>query len=377
MKKCVLFISFVLLLLLLSGCKKEKVNSENTKVTLTPTSLPVVTLPPENVADQNTDGIDSGQVENQQKLLEYYPIQADVEYIYEGKGNEYASYKVYTDFLDSVNNKVQTRTNNGGSETVRVIQIKGGKVSIIYSMNECYYRENFIDKTSTKKPEILLMEPLVKGTQWTLPDGRKRYISAVDVKVDTPSGIYKAIEVTTEGKGDNTKDYYAPKAGLVKSVFNSGGTKISSSLSKINTNTQLKQKIAVYYPDSDEKMHQESLTLAFRTGDVIRTVLEKALKQEAVKKSYLPLLSANTVINSLYLGKDKIVYVDFSKDFTEEMNLGSGFEALVLQCITNTLGNYYGVDKVYITIAGKPYESGHILMKKGETFKVNMDSLVK
>jgi hypothetical protein len=59
------------------------------------------------------------------------------------------------------------------------------------------------------------------------------------------------------------------------------------------------------------------------------------------------------------------------------MNAGSGYEAMILQCITNTLGNYYNTDQVYITIEGKPYESGHIVMKKGETFKVNYDNVIK
>jgi spore germination protein GerM len=55
------------------------------------------------------------------------------------------------------------------------------------------------------------------------------------------------------------------------------------------------------------------------------------------------------------------------------MNAGAAYESLILQSITNTLGNFYGVDEVYIMVEGKPYESGHILLKKGETLKVNMD----
>ena len=59
------------------------------------------------------------------------------------------------------------------------------------------------------------------------------------------------------------------------------------------------------------------------------------------------------------------------------MNAGAGYELLILQSITNTLGDYYGVKEVNITIDGKLYESGHILMKKGETFKVNYDKVVQ
>ncbi len=367
MKKLTFSIILLLLLLSFGGCNKNKVNVENDQITVSPSPQPAVTLP-----DEDSSGTDSEENTDLRKVQDYYPIQADAEYVYEGKGNEYASGHVYTDFVDAANDKVQTRTNNGGSETVKVIQIKDGKVSVLFTENECYYRDNLMDKTSPGG-EVLLMEPLVKGTQWTLSDGRKRYISGVDVVMNTPIGKFQTLEVTTEGDNDTTIDYYAPQVGLVKSVFGSGDLEVSSTLSKISTNTPLTQTIDVFYPDEDEKIYTEPLTLSFRTNDVTRQILVAALLQEAIKESYLPLISENTEINSLYLGDDKIVYVDFSSDLIKDMNLGSGYETLVLQCITNTLGNYYGTGKVYITVGGKPYESGHILMKKGETFKVDLD----
>jgi spore germination protein GerM len=117
--------------------------------------------------------------------------------------------------------------------------------------------------------------------------------------------------------------------------------------------------------------------LSFRTGDITRQVLETALTQKAANENYLPLASTNTKINSMYLGDDKIVYADFSPELVTEMNAGAGIELQIIQCITNTLGSYYGTDRVYITIDGKPYESGHLLMKKGETFKVDMDNVIR
>lgn len=377
MKRVLLLVSMIILLVSFSACNKNKAN-ENLNATPTSSPSPIVTLPPETVKDDVTSGAKSEEDTNGLKLLEYYPIQADAEYVYEGKGNEYAAFNIFTDFIDAANNKIQTRTNNGGTETIRVIEIKDGKVSVIYKINECYYRDNFMKKTATKnETEILLMEPLIKGTEWTTPEGDKRYISAIDVEVDTPSGKYKAIEVTTAYNDSTTKDYYAPKVGLVKTVFGSGDMEVSSSLSKINTSKSYTQTIDIFYASSDEKIYTEPLTLSFKTNDITRIVLQEALRQEAVKENYLPLISTKTKINSLYLGDDQIVYVDFSVDLVNDMNVGSGYETLVLQSITNTLGNYYGVSKVYITIDSKPYESGHILMKKGETFKVNMDAVVR
>ncbi len=373
MRRLIVMVVMLFVLLALNGCNKNKTDDQNAQLTISPTLQPVVTQP-----DEDTSGTQPDQETGTRALADYFLIQADSQYVYEGKGNEYASYTVYTDFVDTANNKVQTRTDNGGSQTVRVIELKDGKVSVIYTANECYYRDSFMDKTASAESEVLLMEPLEEGTQWTLPDGKKRYISAVDVSVDVPFGQCKALEVTTEGTDYVTKDYYAPQVGLIKSVYTSSeanADEVSSSLKELNTNIPYTQTIDVYYPDTDEKIYVEPLTLSLRTNEVTSEVLVEALRQEAVKESYLPLVSENTVINRMYLGEDGIVYVDFSQDLIKDMNLGSGYEALVLQSITNTLGNYYGVKEVCITVAGKPYESGHILMKEGETFSVNMEKV--
>ena len=95
------------------------------------------------------------------------------------------------------------------------------------------------------------------------------------------------------------------------------------------------------------------------------------------KDNCLPLISEKTKINYMYLGKDHIAYIDFSKDLIDDMNVGASYESLILQSITNTIGNYYGTEKVYLTIDGKPYESGHLSFKKGELLTVNLDGVVE
>lgn len=367
MKKNLFTASIIILLILLSGCGKgtEPENGDQ----ITPTQTPAEALP-----DQETQE----DTEASATVKDYYPFQADHELVYEGQGNEYASYRRYIDFIDKENNRIQTRTNNGGTETVEVIEIKNGTLSVIKSINECYYREDFLDGvTSDDDAEILLMEPLKQGTEWLLSDGRKRYISDMATQIETPAGSYKAIEVTTKGSEDTTKDYYALGIGLVKSVYLAKDMEVTSSLSEINTNTPFTQQIEVYYPDADEKIYVEPVSITFQTDDITERIMEETLKKHADKDTYLPLASDNTVINSLYLGENNIVYVDFSGEFVRDMNVGSGYELLILQSVTNTLGGYYQSNEVTITLDGKPYESGHILMKEGETFKVSMEKVVR
>ncbi len=373
MKKRIMLSVMLILAALLSACGKQGQQEENNTVTATPTSAPVLTLPAKDVPEENE--VKDSSDEDLLKVENYYPFEANTEYIYAGEGNEYAGFSRYIDYIDQKNHRLQTRTTNGGTETVRVIEVADGKVSVNYIVNECYYRENFLDRSSGEEGEILLMEPLVEGTEWTLPDGRKRYISQTKVQVVTPYGTFDALEVTTQDSESITKDYYGFGVGLVKTVFTSDALEVVSTLSEVNKDTAFTRTISLYHPGIDETIYADKTQISFQTGEDSENVLEKLLKKEATDDTYLPLLGPNVEINDIYLDKEGIVNVDFSTDFVKEMNAGAGYESLILQSIVNTLGDYYGASQVSITLGGKLYESGHILMKEGETFRVNFDDV--
>jgi hypothetical protein len=335
-------------------------------------------------SNTNTEKASKNAIKNVNKnisvftIKNYYPFKPNVKYVYEGNGMEYASYTVFVDYFND--DRIQIRTNNGGTEVVKVLENKAGELNIILNKPEIYYRENFITKPAMQN-EIILKNPIIKGTTWTLADGRKRYISNVDVQINTPSGNFKALEVTTESdaasKGDKVLDYYAQGVGLVKTMYTSKGVSVTSTLSKIVNNSSLVQSVTFYYPNiTDSKLYFVKKDLSFNTNDVTKIYFEKAFK-ESPKNELGKLLSPNAKIKSLYLSNNNIVFIDFSKEFVSEMNAGSGYEAMILQCITNTIGGYYGVNKVYITVEGQPYSSGHIVMKKGEAFTVNTKNSIE
>lgn len=376
MKKLILTISFILIFVLLIGCAKTDTGNETNDISSTPEPTDTVTAeitekpePTQAVAEPTPQ-----VTEESLTIADYFPLNENTKYIYEGEGNEYASYSVFTDYISK--NRIQLRTNNGGSELVRVLENKDGQLTVLLSRGEIYYRENLLNSTD-ENTEILLKEPLVKGTEWTLADKRKRFISNVDVEITTPAETFQALEVTTEGEDDKVVDYYAAEVGLIKSIFTSGGMDVTSTLSKIEENVPFEQTIRFYYPNVNEDViYLVEKQLLFNTNDITKIELVDAIKD--IKKDNLdPVLSSNTKINSLYLNKDNVVYVDFTKELLSEMNAGSGYETLILQCITNTLGDYYGVKEVYITVDGKPYESGHYSMKKGEAFQADMENVVE
>ncbi len=345
MKKSALVICLILLMVFLSCCANNNVENSS------------------QINSQNSNTILT--------IKDYFNYVSNTKYVYEGQGNEYASYTVFVDYID--NNRVQIRTNNGGTELVNVLENKNGVLAVVLSRGECYYREN-LTGSPIENEEILLKEPLVKGTEWTLSDNRKRYISNVNIDITTPMGKYKAIEVTTEGNQDKTLDYYAKNIGLIKSVFVSGDNEISSTLIKIQSNTPLIQNIKFYYPNVfEDKIYFTNKQISFNTNDITKIIIENAFK-DLTNEKFGKVLSTNAKIKSLYLNKDNKVYIDFTKELISEMNAGSGYESMILQSITNTLGQYYGVDKVYLTVEGSEYSSGHILMNKGEFFTVNLQN---
>ncbi|NMA69900.1 MAG: GerMN domain-containing protein [Desulfitobacterium sp.] len=350
MKKLSIILSLIFVLTLVGCTGKEP----------TPQDEPT---PNQQQGEQTTQGA---------SLEDYLDYQANTKYYYEGHGNEYASFTKYVDYKSD--GKVQLRTNNGGTETVRVLGIENGQLIQMLGQGETYYRENLTNSPKLDyNGEVILKEPLQEGTTWTLPDNRTRTITGVDVEVTTPAGTYKAIEITTEGEYSKIRDYYAPKVGLVKSLFvGEDDYEVSSVLSKLEKETPLTQSVTIYYPNiDDDKLRTTNVEFSFKTNDITKDILAKELKKEAGDRGRL--IGENVKIQSLYLNQDGRVYVDFSKELVTEMNAGSGYEAMLLQSIVNTLGDYYGVSEVYLTIDNQPYSSGHIEMKKGEFFKVTRD----
>lgn len=322
--------------------------------------------------DLNINPEEQQQTEVEHSLKNYFAYQENTRYVYQGQGNEYASYTTSVDYIKG--NRVQLRSNNGGTETVKVLENNNGQLTLLLAKGETYYREDFTQGPSlSSNGEVILKEPFLKGTTWTLADNRKRTISNIDVTVTTPSGNYKAIEVTTEGKSDKVLDYYAPNIGLVKTVFTANGMQVSSTLSKLEKNVPLVQSVKFYYPNINEgKLYFTDKKLTFNTNDITKQLFEKEFKGQDQGNSS-KLIGPNVKIKSLYLNKDNMVYIDFSHELLGEMNAGAGYESMILQSIVNTVGAYYGVEKVYLTVEGNPYSSGHIAMKKGEAFTVNLN----
>lgn len=312
--------------------------------------------------------------EAERKLADYFPIRENVKYVYEGSGNEFAGYQIYTDYISG--DKIQQRMENGGTATVRVYELKDGKLTLLLSKSEVYYRENMLQK-SDNSAEVLLMEPLKKGTSWTLKDGRQRTITGVSKEIQTPMGTLKAIEIVTEGSDGTTVDYYAKGIGLIKTVFQSGGLEVSSTLAAVEEAAARTQMVRLYYPDfltGEIKYKEKEVT--YRTNDNTAGILEEAYKG-VINDALGIVLSTDAAIKSLALDGENKVRLDLNDAFAAGMNANAAFEAMVLQSIANTFGDYYNAESVILTVEGKPFTSAHTKMKEGQSIPVKRDGTVK
>lgn len=308
-------------------------------------------------------------------IADYFPVRENTMKEYEGIGNEFAEKKTFVEFYED--GKVQIKEENPGTTFVRVLEYKDGELREIYAEGEFYHIENMLN-ANTNRNNILLKEPIEIGNSWTNDDGSIKEITSLNERVETSSGTYEALEVTTRYQsGDILKEYYAKDIGLVASIYEQGGNVVKTLLKEIK-NTPKELTVEAYYPTKNKiGTGYVDQIIMFETNDDVREILESILKNPPNDK-LIPSISKDVKINEIHLNRESwILEIDFSKEFTENFNVGSAQEAEMLKSLVNTLGKFYDVDKVFISIEGKPYESGHFAIRDGEFFKVDTSDSVK
>lgn len=324
-------------------------------------------------SEQSSETESSSQepTESVYSIEDFFPNTDNLFYEYTGEGIEYTGFRESTVY--SNDNRKQYYRPNEGTVVAEVIALQDDQLVVLYHEGERYYRENLLEK-SDEVIEILLQGPFEIGTSWEIPEGRAKTITGLEVPVTTELAEYEALEVTTEW--DNglavVVDYYAPDVGLVKSIFTDDeGYEVITEIQSI-TETPFEQTIRFYYPNFEsEQVEYVDKNVQMNTNDSTKDAIESAYKD--TPEGLTPVLTENDEINTLYLNDDGKVYVDFSQELIDEMNAGSLVETLIVESLVNTIGNYYGVTEVYLTVAGKPYQTGHIEQQEGDFFQVDIE----
>ncbi len=299
MKKLFLPVCFILLLTGLLGCGR------GTDVSPSPAS---VSPSAEQTTAVSPSPLPQRRFGNRGGLL---PHSGKRPLYLRGRGYRFAAFDVYIDYTDD--NKVQLRQDNGGTVLARVVEVGDGAVTVLYSREDSYARENYLNRTGETQ-EILLMEPIEAGTSWTLADGRTRQITDTAAVVDTPSGTYTTVAVETAYDGGTTTQYYAKGVGLVKRSP-PATTMRSFPLWRRSKRTSLSPDGPFLLPQRGRRQdllpgHGAELPdeRCDQTGFDGR--LSGELRRPARRR-----LSENAVVNSLYLNDDGMVYIDSPENF--------------------------------------------------------------
>lgn len=141
-----------------------------------------------------------------------------------------------------------------------------------------------------------------------------------------------------------------------------------------NSNETVTDDAKIYYYDVvTDKIVYINKTIEIK-DKAVATALVNELKKNP-SEDISSALNSDISLNSAKVDSENdTIKLDFSSNFVESQNLGSGPESSTLTAICNTFGDYFDVTKVIITLDGKPYNSGHISMKDGDTFKVDLNN---
>lgn len=125
-------------------------------------------------------------------------------------------------------------------------------------------------------------------------------------------------------------------------------------------------EITVYYDASTESAYRVAPEKREVTpGDLPMKAMQELVKGPTSGSGLKPILPPDTTVLSVDV-KDGIAYPNFEKDFPKKLNVGSGYEAVVVAAIVNTLTELEGIDKVQILVDGKKVDTlaGHVAIDK-------------
>lgn len=122
--------------------------------------------------------------------------------------------------------------------------------------------------------------------------------------------------------------------------------------------------VTLFFPaEEDSLLHPETREVIASTSVVeeAKRVVEELLKGSV--KGYLSPFPLETKLRQLFITKEGVAYVDFSRELADQHPLGSSAELATVYSIVNSLAfNFKAIKKVFILVEGQERETlgGHI-----------------
>jgi len=332
--------------------------SSNTVVAPAPTPTPPPDAPPSPTPPPDWTP-DPNLPAGAGTIGDYFPLTPGTELDYSDT-NASADQKYYILFQNG--GRTQRRCATATVGTTEVLDNTGGKLTLVFS-DPLY--DYFADMTGVKPTvnAVILQEPLSVGNRWKLDDMTTCEITSVDKQVTVPAGTYNCVTVETRDYKNNITqtDYYARGVGNVESDYAVNGQPASIKLSKITKDTPLTLPVKYANVNKDDKtVDNGTVQIQFRTNGSFQNLIEGVMKKP-VSANNTPMLPQNAKINSLTFDwAGAKMTADFSAELYQNALSGDAAVQSNLQCIADTLGNFYRIDKVYITVAGKSFSQGGV-----------------
>jgi len=302
------------------------------------------------------------------QIADYFKADPNTLYSYVSSPVDYASQVAYVTFTSG--SRIQRYVATSTVESTEVLEISNGQLVLVYNEPQFYYLENITDVKPTLHT-VILQEPLQVGQTWAMDSSGSCTITDMNAPVDTPSGSYTAMEITTAyADGINEKAYYAKGVGLVQTVYTTAdGTQVNVSLDSVTPDSGVKKRLILFSPNTDtNSLDQSEQYLGLRTnGDVSAELAD--LLTAAADAPHFPLLFDRSDIKDVELDRAaNQLTLNFSSGFAAAVKAEADGELLLrLQGLADTLGSLYGVATVSFQVEGGTPAFGGLLQNGGLT----------
>ncbi|MGL6174945.1 MAG: GerMN domain-containing protein [Cellulosilyticaceae bacterium] len=353
-KLLILLSSVLMITILLIGYNKIENNKHKSNKVIIEEAIPI--LPEKPVVSLTT----------------YFPVIKDTVWTFREESTN-SEIKLSIDFMKG--NAFQLKIKDKEKVQARVYVQEDGAIYEVAMIEDAQIKQDYTNFRQYK--QAILKMPLEKGNSWKLDDERVSTITDTDVMIETPFGAIKAVEVTTKGNGVTEKNYYGEKIGPIKNVYKDNGGRITSELTQFENNKPVEQEVKVFIANQNTAVFKYIIQeVVVHTNEEPKHFLTDLLKK-SIGEEYVVPIPKDAVIENIYMDQEQNkLYVDMSKEYYE-MNYGSSVEKLAIQSLVKTVGNYYNVKKVVLTVGGEPYKSEDMEFKEGEGITVDTDKIIE
>ena len=285
------------------------------------------------------------QQESGDAIGDYYPFVINALYEYASDTPD-AGYDAYITYYWRT--KMQRKITRASHNSTEVLENVRGELRLRYSEPDYYINDDLTNEKANAS-RILLKEPLEMGASWEDDSGHKSSVTGVDVPVETGAGNFTALEVTVAAPGGNElKFYYTRGVGLVKSV--DGDTVVT--LNAVNDGAGIEMSVDIFFPGENGGWQIESRSIIVRTNPNFKPLLEAEMR--IAPSGAIPLLSEDGRFNRIdnFRSKD-LINIDMTEYFISVTDPDQ--MDVILQGIVNTIGNFFDISEITLTVEQQPY----------------------